>query len=107
MGDLIGLVFFVAIAAAAFFGLRAISKTRARTEEEFEKGAEQSASLLSAGVNALHGMLDPAEGRGKETVRELQRGRGIKNARDEKNLGTADGAEHTKQEERGQIEKNG
>ncbi len=75
MSDWIGLAFFLLIPVAVLIGLKLLSKQKVRTEEEFEKGAEESASLLSAGVNALNGMLNPGEAKGKEAITEVKKGR--------------------------------
>jgi hypothetical protein len=75
MSDWIGLGFFILLIAGIFFGLRALGRPRARTEAEFEKGAAESASLLSAGINALNGMLNPGEAKGKEAITEVKKGR--------------------------------
>ncbi|QQS41608.1 MAG: NfeD family protein [Acidobacteriota bacterium] len=75
MSELAGLAFFVLLAAGALFGLRSLAKKRTRTESEFEKGVEESASLVGAGVKALQGILDPGERKGKEAITELRQGR--------------------------------
>ena len=72
--ELAGLVFFAALAAGIYFGLRALAKGRVSTEEEFERASEESASLLGAGVSALHGALQPDENRRVEAARELKEG---------------------------------
>ncbi|REJ78171.1 MAG: hypothetical protein DWQ47_17665 [Acidobacteria bacterium] len=72
MNDLAGILFFVLLALGAFFGLRALSAKKPRTEADFERGAEESASLLGAGVNALQGMLQPDKKRSEESIRELK-----------------------------------
>jgi diadenosine tetraphosphate (Ap4A) HIT family hydrolase len=51
-----------------------LAKNRSRTEEEFERGAARSASLLGASVNALQEILDPAEARAKEVKAQLKQG---------------------------------
>lgn len=71
MNDVAGLIFFALLAAMAWLGLRSLSKGRTRTEQEFERGAAQSASLIAAGMNALHGMLDPSGDKGRRAVREF------------------------------------
>ncbi len=66
MNDWIGLLFFVLLIVGAFAGLKILSKPTKRTEEEFERNATESASLLGASMNVLQEILDPAEARAKE-----------------------------------------
>ncbi|MCO6511909.1 MAG: NfeD family protein [Aridibacter famidurans] len=75
MNEFLGLAFFVLLAAGALFGLRSLAKKRTKTETEFERGVEESSSLVGAGVKALQGILDPAERKGKEAVTQLKQGR--------------------------------
>lgn len=75
LGDWIGLVFFILLIAGTYIGLRFLSEPQVRTEEEFEKGASESASLLSAGINALSGMLNPGDAKGKVAITEVKKGR--------------------------------
>lgn len=75
MNDWIGLVFLLCLAAGAFLGLNMLSRRRTRSEEEFERGADESASLLGAGVAALQGILDPSEQRAKIEIAESKQGR--------------------------------
>lgn len=75
MSDWIGLAFFLFILAGISFGLKLLSKGRTSTEEEFEERASQSGSLLSAGINAINGMLNPGEAKGKEAITEVKEGR--------------------------------
>lgn len=74
MSDWLGLLFFVLLIVGAYAGLKILAKPRKRTEEEFERGAAESASLLGASVNALQEILDPAEARAKEVKTELKQG---------------------------------
>ena len=74
MNDWLGLLFFVLLIAGLFVGLKILAKPTQRTEEEFERGAAESASLLGASVNALQEILDPAEARAKEVKTELKKG---------------------------------
>lgn len=86
-GDWIGLVFFVLLAAAALAGLKMLSTNRVSTEEEFEKRASESATMLGAGVSAVDGLLNPSAAKGKETVVELKQGRYQKKTSEGKGLG--------------------
>jgi hypothetical protein len=74
MQDWLGLLFFVLLMAGVFFGLKVLAKPTRRTEEEFERGAAESASLLGASMNALQEILDPAEARAKEVKVQLKQG---------------------------------
>ena len=86
MADWIGLVFFVLLIVGIFVGLKILSKHQRRTEEEFERNAAEGAAL-SASVNALQEILDPAEARAKEVKVQLKEGRYNKKKRE----GKADG----------------
>jgi membrane protein implicated in regulation of membrane protease activity len=74
MTDWIGLIFLFALAVAIYLGLRRLARTRVRTTEEFERNAAES-TLVGAGANALHEILNPAEGRAKEVKMQLKEGR--------------------------------
>jgi hypothetical protein len=74
MQDWLGLLFFVLLIVGAIVGLKMLAKPTKRTEEEFERGAAESASLLGASVNALQEILDPAEARAKEVKTQLKQG---------------------------------
>jgi hypothetical protein len=78
MTDWLGLAFFAALAVGVYFGLRSLSRPTKRTEEEFERGAEESGSMIGAGVAALQGILDPSEQRAKIEIAESKQGRYIK-----------------------------
>ncbi len=75
MNDWIGLIFFLLIPVAIFVGLKLLGKKRVRTEEEFEKSASLATSLLGAGFNAISGMLNPGDAKGKEAITEVKKGR--------------------------------
>ena len=74
MSDWFGLLFFVLLIVGVFVGLKILAKPTKRTEEEFERGAAESASLLGASMNALQEILDPAEARAKEVKIQLKQG---------------------------------
>ncbi len=74
MNDWIGLLFFVLFAVGIFVGLKILSKPQKRTEAEFERGAAKSATLLGVSMNALQGILDPAEAKAKEVRMQLKQG---------------------------------
>ncbi|MDQ3633924.1 MAG: hypothetical protein ACR2MD_03295 [Aridibacter sp.] len=75
MGDWIGLLFFLLIPVVILIGLKLLGRKRVSTEQEFEQRASQSGSLLGAGLNALNGMLNPGEAKGKEAITEVKKGR--------------------------------
>lgn len=84
MSDWIGLGFLVLLAAAAFVGLRALSKTRQRTSEEFERNAAEGTTALGASMNALHELMNPEAAKSKEVVTQMQEGRYQKKKREGK-----------------------
>lgn len=87
MSDWIGLIFFVLLVLGAFAGLKILSKPVTRTEEEFERNAAASASMLGASMNALQELLDPAEAKAKEVQTQLKEGRYMKRKREGKSGG--------------------
>lgn len=87
MQDWLGLLFFVLLIVGAFVGLKMLAKPTRRTEEDFERGAAESASLLGASMNALQEILDPAEARAKEVKTELKQGSYNKKKREGKSQG--------------------
>lgn len=87
MGDWIGLIFFLLIPVAILVGLKLLSRNRVSTEQEFEQRASQSGSLLGAGLNALNGMLNPGEAKGKEAITEVKKGRYNKRQAKGKDIG--------------------
>jgi len=84
MQDWIGLIFFALLIAGVFVGLKLLARPHTRTEEEFERNAAQSTSMLGAGVNALQEALDPAAARAKEVQTQLKEGRYDKKKREGK-----------------------
>lgn len=84
MSDWIGLGFFVLLIIGAFFGLRALSKSKTRTNEEFERNAAESASMLSASMNALQEMMNPEAAKAKEVEMQMKDGRYGKKKREGK-----------------------
>jgi hypothetical protein len=89
--DWIGLIFLLLLLAVAFVGLKTLSKNRQSTEQEFEKRADEGASLLTAGVEAINGMLNPSAAKGKEAVTEVKRGDYQKKKQGGKSLGKENG----------------
>ena len=88
MSDWIGLAFFVLLAVGIFVGLKTISKPVRRTEEEFERNAAEG-TLMGAGMNALHELLNPEEAKAKEVQTQLKEGRYNKKKREGKANGEA------------------
>ena len=89
MNDWLGLLFFVLVIAGAFIGLKILAKPVKRTEEEFERNAAESASLLGASMNALQELLNPEEAKAKEVQTQLKEGRYNKKKREGKANGDA------------------
>jgi len=90
MSDWLGLLFFVLLIAGIFTGLKILAKPVKRTEAEFERNASEG-TLLGAGMNALHELLNPEQARGKEVQMQMKEGRYSKKKRE----GKANGEEKT------------
>jgi len=84
MSDWLGLTFFVLLIVAAYFGIRALSKPRPRTMEEFERSASENPSFTGALMNALHDVTDPGSKRAKEVRMQMKDGRYLKKKREGK-----------------------
>ena len=91
MSDWIGLLFFVLLIIGAIVGLRALSKPRPRTEEEFERSASEGTTMAGALLNALHDITDPAAAKAKEVRMQMKEGRYLKKQRE----GKANGEDET------------
>ncbi|MDQ6788018.1 MAG: hypothetical protein M3033_14530 [Acidobacteriota bacterium] len=94
MSDWIGLLFFVLLIAGIFVGLKILAKPKTRTEEEFERNAAESTSMLGASMNALQEILDPAAAKAKEVQTQLKEGRYNKKKREGKANGEESGEEN-------------
>jgi hypothetical protein len=92
MSDWLGLLFFALVIIGAFVGLKILAKPVKRTEEEFERNAAESPSLLGASMNALQELMNPEEAKAKEVQTQLKEGRYNKKKRE----GKADGDAETK-----------
>lgn len=90
MSDWIGLGFFVLLIVGVAIGLKALSKTRTTTSEEFEQNAAEGTTMLGATMNALHELMNPAEAKAKEVQMQMKEGRYQKKKREGKAGGTAD-----------------
>ena len=91
MGDWIGLAFFVLLIAGAIVALKALSKPRPRTSEEFERNAAEGTTMLGASMNALQELMNPEAAKAKEVITQMKEGRYQKKKRE----GKAGGDEHS------------
>ncbi len=75
MNDWIGLGLIILILGGGFYALmRANEPRKPLTEEEFQKRASESASLLSASIGGLQGMLDPSAKKAQEVIEDMRQG---------------------------------
>jgi len=93
MNDWIGLVFFALLIVGIFAGLKILSKPVKRTEEEFERNAAESASMLGASMNALQELMNPQAAKAKEVQTQLKEGRYNKKKREGKANGNVEESE--------------
>jgi hypothetical protein len=84
MQDWIGLLFFVLLIVGVIVGLKALSKPRTRTEEEFERSASEGTTMAGALLSALHDITDPAAAKAKEVRMQMKEGRYLKKKREGK-----------------------
>ena len=84
MSDWIGIAFFVLLLVGAYFGLRALSKPRQRTAEEFERNAAEGTTALGASMNALQELMNPEAAKAKEVEVQMKEGRYGKRKREGK-----------------------
>ena len=75
MSDWIGLIFFVLLVMGVIVGLKALSKPRTRTTEEFERNAAEGTTAIGASRNALHELMNPEAAKAKETITQMNEGR--------------------------------
>lgn len=87
MSDWIGAAFFILLVVGAWLGLRALSKPRVSTLEQFERNAAQNATMVGALMNALHDVTDPGSERAKEVRMQMKDGRYQKKKREGKSEG--------------------
>lgn len=90
MSDWIGVLFFVLLIVGVFAGLKILSKPATRTEEEFERNAAESASMLGASMNALQELMNPEAAKAKEVQMQVKEGRYAKKKREGKAGGSVD-----------------
>jgi hypothetical protein len=75
MNDWIGLGIILVIVGGGLYALmRANEPRKPLTEEEFQKRANESASMLSAGVSGLQGMLDPSAKKAQAVIEDMRQG---------------------------------
>lgn len=72
MGDLIGLGIIILLLVAGLFGLSRLGQPYEVTTKEFERRAQEGASMLSAGVMGLQKILDPAQARAEVAQQEFK-----------------------------------
>ena len=84
MSDWAGIIFIVLLIAGAYFGLRALSKPRPRTAEEFERNAAEGTTALGASMNALQELMNPEAAKAKEVEVQMKEGRYGKKKREGK-----------------------
>jgi hypothetical protein len=84
MSDWIGLGFFVLLIIGVIFGLKALSKPRPRTPEEFERNAAEGTTAMGASFNALQELMNPEAAKAKEVITQMKEGRYQKKKREGK-----------------------
>ncbi|HEY2847701.1 MAG TPA: hypothetical protein VGI80_07775 [Pyrinomonadaceae bacterium] len=92
MSDWIGAVFLILLVAGAWLALRALSKPRVSTSDEFEHNAAQNTTMMGALMNALHDVTDPGAERAKEVRMQMKDGRYQKKKKEGKAQDDADDA---------------
>ncbi len=90
MQDWFGLVFIALLIVGALIGLKALSRPRKTTAEEFERSAAENSTMLGAMSNALQELVDPGFARAKAVQTQMKDGR-YQKKKDE-----GDGAKETK-----------
>lgn len=93
MRDWIGTAFLLLLVLGAYLGIRALSKPRVTTSDEFEQNAAQNTTMMGALMNALHDVTDPGAERAKEVRMQMKEGRYQKKKREGKAGGNADETE--------------
>lgn len=93
MQDWIGLMFFALLIVGVIVGLKALSKPRVSTAEEFERRAAEEKTMLGASMSALQEIMDPAEKRAREVIEQMKDGTFQKKKREGK--ANADDSEET------------
>jgi hypothetical protein len=84
MSDWIGTAFLLLLVLGTYMGIRALSKPRVTTSDEFERNAAQNTTMMGALMNALHDVTDPGAERAKEVRMQMKDGRYQKKKREGK-----------------------
>lgn len=75
MNDWVGLGIIVLIVGGGFYALmRANEPRKPMSEEEFQKRASESASLMTAGLSGLQQMLDPSAKKAQAVIEDMKQG---------------------------------
>ena len=75
MNDWIGLAIIAVIVLGGFYALmRANEPRKPLTEEEFQKRASESASMLTAGLSGLQQILDPSAKKAQAVIEDMRQG---------------------------------
>lgn len=74
MSDWIGLAFIILLIVGALVAIKVLANPRARTSDEFERGASENTTMTGALLNALHDVTDPAAARAKEVRMQMKDG---------------------------------
>ena len=75
MNDWIGLGIILVIVFGGLYALvRANEPRKPLTEEEFQKRAHESASMMGAGMNALQQMLNPSVKKAEAVIQDMRQG---------------------------------
>jgi hypothetical protein len=75
MNDWIGLGIIILLLGGGFYALMRANEPRAPlTEEEFQKRVDESASMLSAGISGLQGILDPSAKKAQAVIEDMRQG---------------------------------
>ena len=84
MSDWLGTAFLLLLVLGAYLGVRALSKPRVTTSDEFERKAAEGTTMMGASMNALHELLNPEAAKAKEVQTQLREGRYGKKKREGK-----------------------
>ena len=90
MSDWFGLIFLILLVLGAAVGLKALSKPRTRTSDEFERSAAEGTTALGASMNALQELMNPEAAKAREVITQMKEGRYQKKKREGKAGGTDD-----------------
>jgi hypothetical protein len=75
MNDWIGLGVIILLVVGGLYALvRANEPRKPLTEEEFQKRASESASLMGSGMSALQQMLNPSAEKAEAVIQDMRQG---------------------------------